>query len=213
MMVSLAPMAASQQAPSPAPGKPLLRRTPYSAGTIRKFDDAGLEDSFRSTPSSPSKRARVSFNPTVEERVFDEYVPKGRSLDVVRLEVKKAIEAHNRGDDELYDAVVRRFSTGDEEAAEESEEEEEREMRAEMRTYVLALTTYVPLLGKGLDGLVKALLSCDWIGGEEGFVKAYVNFLGHLASAQGYTVRIILTMLVDRFLGSMILPSDPGNNC
>lgn len=193
-MVSLAPMV-QRSAPTPTskPSKPLLRRATLS-GSIRKVDDAGLDDDFLSTPPSPSKKARVTFNETVEEQIMDEYSVKGRSLDMIRTETRRAIEAHVRGDSEGYDAIKEVFAPrrGDDEGSEKS---------VDMKTYLLALTSYASLLNRNCSGLVKAVIGCEWMGRDEAFVKAHVHFLGSLASAQGAYVNMVLGMLVGHFLG------------
>ncbi|TAQ89820.1 hypothetical protein B7494_g1874 [Chlorociboria aeruginascens] len=194
-MVSLVPTAGpGGSLPSAKPSKPLLRRSTLS-GTVRKVDDAGLDDNLPSVPSSPSKRARVSFNPNVEEKVMEEYSAKGRSLESIRSEVRRAIEAHGRGHSEQYDTIKEIFSSQTE------EEEEEEEANTEMRSYLLALTSYVSLLNRNCSGLVKSILHCEWMGRDEGFLKVYVHFLGNLASAQGSYVGLVLGMLVEHFRG------------
>ena len=49
--------------------------------------------------------------------------------------------------------------------------------------------------------MVAAVLAFEWMGRDGSFVKAYVHFLGNLASAQGAYVGMVLEMLVDHFLG------------
>jgi RNA polymerase I-specific transcription initiation factor RRN3 len=128
---------------------------------------------------------------------MEEYQVKGRSLESVRIEVKSSIEAHLKGDSEGYDVIKEVFSPrkGDE------DEEREEDKRVDMRTYLLVLTSYASLLNKGCSGLVKAVLACEWMGRDESFVKAYVHFLGSLASAQGAYVGMVLGMLVGHFHG------------
>jgi RNA polymerase I-specific transcription initiation factor RRN3 len=197
-MVSLVPIV---RPPEPAaaarPNKPLLRRATLS-GTVRKVDDADLDEDFLSAPQSPVKRARVTFNPNVEEKVMEEYQVKGRSLESVRLEVKSSIEAHLKGNSEGYDVIKEIFSPR---RGNNEDEENEGDKRVDMKTYLLALTTYASLLNKGSSGLVRAVLACEWMGRDESFVKAYVHFLGSLASAQGAYVGMVLGMLVGHFHG------------
>jgi len=196
-MVSLVPIVRPPvPLAAPRPSKPLLRRATLS-GTIRKAEDAELNSDFLPAPPSPSKRVRVTFNPNIEEKVMEEYQVKGRSLESVRIEVKSSIEAHLKGDSEGYDVIKEVFSPrkGDE------DEEREEDKRVDMRTYLLVLTSYASLLNKGCSGLVKAVLACEWMGRDESFVKAYVHFLGSLASAQGAYVGMVLGMLVGHFHG------------
>ncbi|TEY42732.1 hypothetical protein BOTCAL_0385g00100 [Botryotinia calthae] len=185
--------------------KPLLKTT--MSGTIRKAQDADLDDDLE-VPNP--KRARVSFNPKVEEKVLEEYVAKGRSLESIRVEVKRAIEAHSKGDSEKYDSIKEVF------AQTEGDEREDTGANDETKTYLLALTGYASLLNKDCNGLVKAILKCDWMGREEAFVKAYAQFLGNLVSAQGAYVGLVLGTLVDNFTGGMVpilsLPSSANPN-
>jgi RNA polymerase I-specific transcription initiation factor RRN3 len=197
-MVSRVPVV-RPSAPVPASKiiKPLLRRATLS-GTTRKVDDAGLDGDLLSAPPSPSKRVRVTFNPHVEEKVMEEFKPTGRSLESVRAEVKTAIEAHLKGDSEGYDVIKDVFSPR---RSADDDDDEEPGNDADIKTYLLALTNHASILNKGCSGLVKALLSCAWMGRDESFVKAYVFFLGSLASSQGAYVEMILGMLVGHFHG------------
>jgi RNA polymerase I-specific transcription initiation factor RRN3 len=194
-MVSRVSMARPSVQPAPAikPSKPVLRTL---SGTIRKYDEAGLD--LPSTPSSPSKRARVTFNPTVEEKLLVEW--SGRSVESVKKEVKRALEAHARNDSDDYDALKEVFAPNFEEENED-EDRNSHDKNKEMKTYLIALTSCVSILTKNCNGLVKVILACDWMGREEAFVKAYAHFLGNLASAQGAYVELILRMLVGHFYG------------
>ncbi|CAD6448171.1 e7d1355d-5e56-4a84-9447-1ff9f238cabc [Sclerotinia trifoliorum] len=187
-MVSLTSV--DRSTPATAGSKPLLKTT--MSGTIRKAQEADLDDDLE-VPNP--KRARVSFNPKVEEKVLEEYVAKGRSLESVRVEVKRAIEAHGKGDSERYDSIKEVF------AQTEGDEREDTGANDEAKTYLLALTSYASLLNKDCNGLVKAILKCDWMGRDEGFVKLYAKFLGNLVSAQGAYVGLVLGTLIDNFIG------------
>ncbi|PQE10100.1 hypothetical protein CJF31_00004044 [Rutstroemia sp. NJR-2017a BVV2] len=180
--------------------KPLLRTT--MSGTIRKAQDAELDDDLLAEMPK-TKRARVTFNPNVEEKVLEEYVAKGRTLESVRTEVKRAIEAHGRGDSEKYDTIKAIFTPGREgdEGDEDDEEQDSAASNEEMKIYLLALTNYVSLLNKNCNGLVRAILACEWMGREESFVKVYAQFLGNLVSTQGAYVGMVLGMLVGHFTG------------
>lgn len=195
-MVSVVPIARQSASSASKPSKPLLRRATLS-GTVRKVDDAGLGDDFLSAPPSPSKRARVTFKDEVEEKVMEEYQVKGRSLDSVRGEVKRSLQAHLKGDSEGYDVIKEVFAP----RRDDDEDEDEVDAKADIKTYVIALTSQASLLNKNCSDLVKAILGCEWMGRDEGFVKAYVHFLGSLASAQGAYVGMVLGMLVNHFYG------------
>ncbi len=185
------------------PSRPLLRRaTVNGGGTVRTRDEAelDLDLSTGSAPPSPSKRARtVMFSLGVEEKLFSQskamagFAP---DLEAVRIEVKLALEEHIRGgSDEKYDTLKEIFGLVKRGSTKEGSSNEK------IRTYLLALTSCVSLLGKNCAGLVRAVLECEWIGREEGFVKIYVHFLGNLASAQGSYVGMILSSFVGKFTG------------
>lgn len=198
-MVSLVPVARPYEPkPLSKPSRPILQR-PLS-GIIRKSDDADLSDELLSTPT---KRARVTFNPTVEEKVMEAYSVKGTSLEVIRSEVRRAIELHKTSDSGEYDALKDVFAPSDSaEPGDDADMDEEAAAlaRVDLKTYLIVLTGNVSLL-KGCTGLVRAILACDWVGRDTSFVKIYIQFLGHLASGQGSYVGLVLDMLVEYFHG------------
>jgi RNA polymerase I-specific transcription initiation factor RRN3 len=201
-MVSRVPMAMpfAQPAPLPKskPSKPLLRRSTLS-GTIRKYDEAHLESDLPSTPLSPSKRARVTFNPDVEEKVMERWTAPGRTLSSVKQEVKRALKAHERHDSDGYGILKEVFAP----RREDEEDEEVGETRdREMGLYLKALSTYASDLNRNCNGLVKVILACEWMGREEDFLKDFVHFLECLCSAQGSYTELVLKMLVEHFAGS-----------
>jgi RNA polymerase I-specific transcription initiation factor RRN3 len=216
-MVSLVPvMRPSTASTSSKTLKPLLRRSTLS-GTVRKVDDTDFDSDLTSHASSPTKRARVTFEDDVEEKtkrarvtfkddveekIMVQYAAKGRGIDVIRAEVRRALEDHARGESTAYDVLKQVFSRRKEDDDDDDdEEEEESQKRAEIRTYVMALTNYASQLNKSCSGLVQAVIGCDWLGRDESFVKSYVQFLGSLSSSQGSYVGTVLEMLVTTFYG------------
>ena len=167
----------------------LIRR-----GTIRKADDAGLDMDTLSTPPSPAKRLRVTFKEEVEEKVLEAFRPKSKSLDSVRAEVKRSLDGHFKGDSEAYDVLKAIFVA-------KKDGEEDGEDGEDIRTYLVALTTYASMLNAKCSGLVRTLLAFEWMGRDEPTVKAYIHFLGSLASSQGAFLQAILDMLVQNFTG------------
>ena len=130
---------------------------------------------------------------------MEEYSPNSRrSLEAVRGEVRRAIEGHGRGDSEAYDSLKETF------APRRGAEDESEVDQGEMKQYLLALSSNAALLNRSCNGLVGGLLACEWMGRDEGFVKAYVHFLGSLASAQGMYVGSVLAMLVGHFSGGKV---------
>jgi len=187
-------VSAARPSAQTVPVKPLLRRSTLS-GTVRKYDEADLDSTLPAAPSSPSKRARVTFNPDVEEKVMVEWAPPGRSLDSVKKEVKRAIEAHAKHDSDGYSLLKEVFAP---------RREDERGMGAthdkDMRLYLRALSIYASILNTNCNGLVKAILAYEWMGREREFLDIYVQFLGSLCSTQGSYVQLVLRMLVGQFV-------------
>ncbi|KFY59338.1 hypothetical protein V496_05707 [Pseudogymnoascus sp. VKM F-4515 (FW-2607)] len=184
----------SGSASKPTPTKTLLRKSTLAGK--RKLDDAGLDldGDDMSSSMNPAKRSRtVTFNPLVQEQLFTSSPEAPAELYDVRRLVKKALDEHNRagGDDSRYDGVKEVFSTKN-----RSQGKAENDL---IRAHLLALTSNVSLLGKNSSGLVRAVLESEWVGRDEPYVRAYVSFLGNLASAQGAYVGTVLSMLVGKF--------------
>lgn len=189
-MVSAIPVqrpSAAVLPPTTKPIKPLLRR-PTLAGTVRKRDEAGLDDDDVHDESSPTKRKKVEFAAHVQEKVMEEYV---QDAGLVRLEVRQAIEQHLLGDSEGYARVKEVFSM--------RPDMEDAPSAATVKVYILALTSCVAVLSRECNGLVRSVVECEWLGRDEAFVKLYVHFLGNLVSAQGSYVGVVLSMLVSKF--------------
>jgi RNA polymerase I-specific transcription initiation factor RRN3 len=123
-------------------------------------------------------------------------------LESVRVDVRIAIEAHVEDrSDEGYDRLKEVFAPEKGRRVDDTEASS----TTTLKLHLIALRSCVNLLGKNCSGLIRALLNCDWVGRDEGFVKEYVQFLGHLASAQGAYVGIVVNTLVGNFRSSEIL--------
>ncbi|KAH8803085.1 RNA polymerase I-specific transcription initiation factor-like protein rrn3 [Xylogone sp. PMI_703] len=195
-MVAAVPMVWPEvPVPGPTQTKSILRRaTPASGGIISKKVTLEFDSSPLSSPQSPNKRRRVSFNPIVLEKSMGERAVS-KSLEAARAEVKVAIEAHNKGSSEAYDELKELFAPRSRDVDGPGDANPEN-----LKTYILALTSFASLLDRNCSGLIRAILGCEWLGRDEAFVKAYIHFLGNLASAQGSYVSVVLGMLVDNFV-------------
>ncbi|RFU33693.1 hypothetical protein B7463_g2615, partial [Scytalidium lignicola] len=194
-MVAAVPMGWQEMpVPSPAPTRSILRRATPSSSSTSKKNTVEFDIDSLSSPQSPTKRRRVSFNPIVVEKNMQNRTVN-KSLEAARAEVKMAIEAHNRGSSEAYDELKEVFVPRSKDVDSAGDVSPEN-----LKTYILALTSFVSLLDRNCSGLIRAILRCEWVGRDEAFVKVYIHFLGNLASAQGSYVSVVLAMLVDNFV-------------
>ncbi|TPX08897.1 uncharacterized protein E0L32_009601 [Thyridium curvatum] len=177
---------------SPATIKSILRPNPTPLLGTRKRGHDEVDEM-----ESPSKRKKtvhfdMSLNMTAE-------IGK-RSLDATKTEVRKALEGHARGQNEDYNDLKDVFANDRQRYLAPIAGDEEDTLRPEeLVVYVVALTTCAPLLNKSCSALIKTILQCSWVGRDELFLKAYVQFLAALVSAQGSCMEPVLTMIVDKF--------------
>ncbi|KAJ9157518.1 RNA polymerase I specific transcription initiation factor RRN3 superfamily [Pleurostoma richardsiae] len=193
-MASFTPAKAKAQvvpssALKPTP-KSILRTPSTKLGRRQREDD-------EEAPESPSKKRKVMFDvPDVGEVKGLEL----RSVEDTKQEVRKIFEAHERGDEEGYDMLKDIFAHDRQQySAEGSVDDDSGVKPEELLAYVVALTTCVPAMGKNYSGLVKEILKCAWLGRDEVFVKAYLQFLAALVSAQGSYLYPVLSMFVEKF--------------
>jgi len=156
--------------------KPLLRRP----NLVRKRDDGEYE-----LPSSPGKRAKVTFDSDVEVRVVDDWekAPK-----IIYEGVRRAFAKRLLGDSSGYEKVKDIFAVKRNEADEPSS--------ATLKSYTLALLGNVSALTKSNSDLVHTVLKSEWLGRREDYVALYVRLLANLASTQGIFLGEIMRMLV-----------------
>ncbi len=140
--------------------------------------------------SSQSKRQKVAFDPQVEVRVLRDWNDK--PLELVRHEVRQAIENRIAGDSGRYDQLKQTLTT--------PVTADDAPSTALLHKYVVALMGNVSSLGKTCGGLVHAVLQVQWEGRDDGFVGMYVRLLGAIASAHGGHVGSVLRMLVGKFV-------------
>lgn len=134
-------------------------------------------------PSSP-KRRKVLFSdssPIVHE-------VGGRTLADVRAEVRKTLDRHRRGDDEEYTLLKRHFTMGRRGGIDDDYDEDEPPVKPqELTQYLLALASCAPTLKeKPFRDLANTVLNCTWVGRDDRFVQAYIEFLAALASVGAY---------------------------
>lgn len=178
------------------PVKPILRKP------TRLHDKRGRESDEDDAEGPDAKRRKTV--------VFDESLNMvkdfcSRSLEEVKREVRLALERHAAGDDEDYDNLKEIFGSDQKSRSRPNSDDEDEATRSQdLLAYVVALTSYVPLLGRKCSGLVTSILKCSWLARDDVFAKAYIQFLAALCSAQGSYLTQVLSMMVDQFSESRI---------
>ena len=181
-MVSL--ITSSQMAESPLTASSTMSSRPK---LVRKrSDDMDNKTGSDSTPRSPSKRVKVSFDDKVQIKLVDS---GEKLLETVREEVRWALERHAKGDDVLYAQVLEIYTT--------QPEAEEAPSVATLRNYTTALLSQVSRLHHSCSKLVHAVLGSQWLGRTETYVTLFSRFLGSLVSAQGGFLGDVLRMLAE----------------
>ncbi|KAK8203834.1 RNA polymerase I-specific transcription initiation factor RRN3 [Phyllosticta capitalensis] len=193
-MVSLAaPVAALPSPPASSAANPGIIA---NISRKRKHVDNDDDEPEPSASSQAVKKARVSFDPAIEVHVLEDYDEKG--LDLIREEVRRAIDNHIAGDSTDYDQIKALFA-----ARPSAPEAPSTKL---LKKYVVALIGSVNLLGKNCSGLVHAVLDCCWLARDESFKRLYITFLGSLMSAYGGYTSQVLQMLV-KYLVQLPPPS------
>lgn len=188
-MVLITPATRGQSAPMPTTASKPLPRRPTLSGKVRTRDEADMDDDIDMMSQSPGKKAKVTFDPDVQVQFTDNW-EKGPEL--IREELRRAIERHHLGDSAAYDQTIEIFTTEPTAADAPSP--------LTLKNHILALTSSVSLLDRSCSGLVHAILDTQWLGREDTFVSSYVRFLGNLVSAQGGYVPAVLSMLVGKLI-------------
>jgi RNA polymerase I-specific transcription initiation factor RRN3 len=185
---------------SATPRKSILRHT--SLLGRRTADEANLDESGSEPPSSPSKRRRVVID-EMHNSVHDVSI---RTLDDVKIEVRKALEEHLFGENEGYDLLKEIFANDKQRYLPPVAGEDDDTLKPqELRLYVIALMTCSPLLkNKSCNGLVRTILQISWLGRDEAFLSAYTQFLAAIISAQGSYLQHVLSMITDKFTDTRV---------
>ena len=173
------------------PGGPIGATTPKSLlrrpTLVRK-----REDDEDVPPSSPGKKAKVTFDSDVEVRVVSDWelAPHLIQEEVHRAFAKRAL-GDNSGYDRLKDVYSRKKSN------------EEELSPATIRNYTISLLANISALNKSSSDLVHAVLESDWLGRTEDYVTVFVRLLANLSSAQGVFLGEVVRMLVNNLTAGM----------
>ena len=161
--------------------KPLLRRPTLT----RKREEDGLD-----TPSSPSKRVKVTFDSDVEVRVMNDWE---KAPQLVQEEVRRAFTKRALGDDSEYEKLKSVYI---------KKTDEDGLGPKTMRKYMTALLGNISALNKANSDLVLTILSSEWLGRQDDYVTLYLRFLANLGSTHGMYLGDIMRMLIENLSAS-----------
>ena len=166
------------------PGGPIAATTPKSLlrrpTLVRK-----REDDEDIPPSSPGKKAKVTFDSDVEVRVVSDWE---KAPHLIQEEVHRAFAKRALGDNSGYDRLKDVYS--------KKKSSEEDLGPATVRNYTMSLLANVSALNKSTSDLVHAVLDSDWLRRTEDYVAVFVRLLANLSSAQGVFLGDVVRMLV-----------------
>ncbi|KAI1948643.1 DNA independent RNA polymerase I transcription factor [Ophidiomyces ophidiicola] len=196
--------------PLPIPSKSILK-TRTTCGQKRKIDMSlaseisTASDSCSWLPSN-KKRARVTFEidtPDSDNKIKAdcggvESRCNEKSTTLVREEVRRVIQRHLAGDSEGYDRLKELFSVDPKVLEENGSPVYDLPTHTSLKNHLLGLWSNVSALDGTCSGLVHAVLTSEWLGRDEAYVRLYVRFLGTLAAARGGYLTAVLKMLANK---------------
>ena len=173
------------------PGGPIAATTPKSLlrrpTLVRK-----REDDEDIPPSSPGKKAKVTFDSDVEVRVVSDWE---KAPHLIQEEVHRAFAKRALGDNSGYDRLKDVYS--------KKKSSEEEFGPATVKNYTISLLAHVSALNKSTSDLVHAILDSDWLGRTEDYVAVFVRLLANLSSSQGVFLGDVVRMLVNNLTAGM----------
>ena len=173
-------MSTTQHPAGPLPAstpKSLLRRPTL---VRKRYDDE------EAPPSSPGKRAKVTFDSDVEVKVMDEWE---KAPGLIQEEVRRAFAKRALGDNSGYDELKEIYTP--------KRSEEDEPSSTTIKNYTTALVGNVSELNRSNSELVHLVLKSQWLGRQEDYVTIYVRLLVNIVSAHGIFLGDTLRMLVN----------------
>lgn len=213
------PISALTATPSTNCSKMLAASSPISilksakpTGTKRKMEEmdhalspsSSVSESFTEDAHS-KKRPRVTFaektesqQPPIAATEITTTTAPGKSLPVVREEVRKAIHRHVvLGENEAYDQIKEIFMA-DPKKADDPMYSYELPTHTDLRNHLVGLLSHVASLDRNCSSLVTAILNSEWLGRDASYSNLFTRFLGNLAAAQGGYLALVFKMLVTK---------------
>ncbi|KXJ95905.1 RNA polymerase I-specific transcription initiation factor RRN3 [Microdochium bolleyi] len=186
--------------------RPILKTPSQLLGkrSLSSSDDDTMDElTADNSTNGARKRQKVEF----DLKNIEVHEIGVRSVEEIKTEISKALEGHERGDDEEYD-ILKDTLSGKQvlrhDDIEDGDPSIPEKRRQELKIYLVALASFTPQLGRSSSGLVKSVLQCEWLGRDDQFAKIYVQFLAALISAQGSCLNPVLSMIVEKFSASRL---------
>jgi hypothetical protein len=158
----------------------------------RKSVDAG-----QALPSPAQlKRARVSFDPHTHVRPLTDTVLNEKPLSLVREDVWRALERHQRGggaDDREYTRLRHILQHSNDPVDDSSVS------NTLLQKYFVALTSHSHMIGRNCGALVAAALDCNWLLRDEHFFVDFQQFITTFLASQSSYVPMVLGWMMKTF--------------
>jgi RNA polymerase I specific transcription initiation factor RRN3 len=159
----------------------------------RKSVDAGQA---LAAPAQQLKRARVSFDPHTLVHPLTDTVLNEKPLSLVREDVWRALERHQRGgggEDRDY-TRLRHILQHSNDPLDDSNVSNRL-----LQKYFVALTSHSHMMGRNCGALVAAALDCDWLLRDEHFFVDFQQFITTFLASQSSYVPMVLGWMLKTF--------------
>ena len=173
-------------APSDSIGNPKILNRRSTLVRKREDDDEPI-------PSSPGKKARVTFDSDLEVHILEDVQ---NAVEFVQAEVRQAFEKRAWGDYSAYEQLKHVFNPEDGPSYVSPEQ---------LRRNTSGLLHNVAFLNKESTDLVQAVMNSNWLAMPDDYISLFVRLLANIFSGHGTFVADGLRMLVQNLSSSMLL--------
>lgn len=147
--------------------------------------------SFSAITGSPTSPTSPSFTTTAAAAA----APREKSLNLVREEVRRALQQHLMGDSQAYDSLKQMFTVDPKALEEDGSPVYDLPTPSSLRTHLAAVLGNVSALDGRCSGLVHGIIGSEWLGRDKAYVGLFIKFIGTLAVAKAGYLTSILKML------------------
>jgi RNA polymerase I-specific transcription initiation factor RRN3 len=150
-------------------------------------------DGMQPASSTLLKRPRVSFDPHTQVRPLTDMVLHEKPLSLVREDVWRALDRHQRGDDHEYNRLRHILHKSNDPV------DDSNIQNTLLQKYFVALTSNSHMIGRNCGGLVSAILDCDWLQRDEYFLIDFQQFITTFLASQSSYVPMVLSWMMQKF--------------